>query len=178
MSKKIIVKILSIVSIIAIFCSSFVMAATGIIPKFSSSRVAMRLGSTQSISGIINVEASNYAKIKSSNPSVVTIQSNGQLKALSTGISTLSYKYTSENGEEKEIWCYVEVAQGDSTYSEIDSSNVTKIKITLELGDYTTTIESPSAAIPALPEVKKDEVTSWAGHIHMVTLVAVAQWVL
>jgi len=156
MSKKIIVKILSIVSIVAIFCSSFVMAAAGVIPKFSASRFAMRLGSTQSISGIINVEVSDYAKIKSSNPSVVTVQSNGQLKALSTGISTLSYKYITEKGEEKEIWCYVEVSQADSTYSEIDSSNVTKIKITLELGDYTTTIESPSAAIPTLPEVKKD----------------------
>ncbi|MBO5142428.1 MAG: S-layer homology domain-containing protein [Clostridia bacterium] len=155
MDKKIIVKILTMVSIIGITITSLVMAASNVLPKFNLSKISMKLGSTQKLSGIINVAPTEYYKLKSSDPSVVAIQDNGVLKALSTGISTLSFDYTM-SGDKKEIWCYVEVSQNDSTYSQIDGTVASKIKITLNLGDYTTIIESPSASVPEFPEVTKE----------------------
>lgn len=156
MKKRFIGKILSILSIITLLCSSIALAVSDAMPKFNASKLNMKLGSTQSISGVIDLSAIDVSKLNSSNPSVVLIQSNGTLKALSTGISTLSYSYTNNDGEEKEIRCYIEVSENGSTYSEINGTTSTKIKITLELGDYTTTIESPVAAIPELPDVKKE----------------------
>ena len=155
-SKKLIGKIVAMISIIAIACGSFALAVANKTPTFNISKFKMKLGSTQKIAGIINVDASEYYRLESSNPSVVTIQDNGNLKALSTGISTLTYTYTNDDGTEKEIWCYVEVSSDNSTYSEINGSTTSKINITLNLGDYTTTIESASAAIPTLPKVEKE----------------------
>ena len=153
--KRIIKKILGIFSVIILTCGSVVLAASSVTPNFSISKFKMKLGSTQKISGIINIDSSEYYKLESSNPAVVTIQANGNLKALSTGISTLTYTYINDDGTEKKIWCYVEVSLDESTYSEINGSTASKINITLDFGEYTTTIESPSAAVPTLPKVEK-----------------------
>ena len=129
---------------------------SGSLPKFNATKLGMELGATQRLSGVINLDSSEFYKITSSNPSVVKIENGSVLKAVSTGISTLSYSYVDNEGKTKEIYCYVEVSKNNSTYSEIDGSLTTKIKITLDLGEYTTVFESPVAAIPTFPDVKKE----------------------
>lgn len=157
MNKKIISKILGITSIVILTIGSIAMAAvtSGSLPKFNSTKFGMELGATQRMSGIINLDSSEFHKITSSNPSVIKIEDGSILKAVSTGISTLSYTYTDTEGKQKEIYCYIEVSKNNSTYSEIDGSVTSKINITLELGEYTTVFESPIAAIPTFPDVKK-----------------------
>ncbi len=158
MNKKFVGKILGVISIVALTIGSVVMAAvtSGSLPKFNSTKFGMELGATQRLSGVINLDSSEFYKITSSNPSVVKIEDGSILKAVSTGISTLSYSYIDNEGKTKEIYCYVEVSKNNSTYSEIDGSLASKINITLELGGYTTVFESPIAAIPTFPDVKKD----------------------
>lgn len=158
MNKKVLGKIFGMIFAVVLAISSvaFAVVTSGTLPKFNSTKFGMELGTTQSLSGIINVQPSEFYKITTSNPSVVKIENGSTLKAVSTGISTLSYTYTDAKGKSKEIYCYVEVSKNNSTYSEIDGSLTTKINITLELGGYTTVFESPVAAIPKFPEVKKD----------------------
>lgn len=156
MNKKFLSKVLAIISVVTISISSVVMAGISDIPKFVSEKFGMRLGSTQKISSVINIDSSEYDKLITSDPSVIAIQADGTLKAKSTGLSKLSYTYINNEGEEKELYCYIEVSLNNSTYTEINGNTATKINITLELGDYQTVVESPASAIPTLPDVKKD----------------------
>lgn len=154
--KKVIGKILAIISIVTIAISSLAVAAISNIPKFTETRLGMKLGTTQRISSITNIDPAEYYKLETSDSSVVSILDNGNLKALSTGLSKISYSYIDEKGETQNIYCYIEVSTNNSTYSEINGETASKIKVTLDLGGYTTVIESPSAAIFEFPDVKKE----------------------
>lgn len=156
MKKGLIKKIIGVLAVITIAMSSVVMAATKS-AKFNLSKFTMKLGTTQSISGIMNYDEIDVSNFTSSDSTVVLVQSNGILKAVGTGIATLTYTYTDDSGNEKEIYCYVEVSQNNSTYSNIAGDTETsKVMITLNLGDYTTTIESSLGAVYNLPEVTKE----------------------
>lgn len=156
MKKSFLGKLLSTIAVVTILVSSTVLAKLSDIPKFVSEKFGMRLGTTQSISSVINLKPSDYDKLITSDPSVIAIQPDGTLKARSTGLSKLSYTYINSEGEEEELYCYIEVSMNNSTYTEINGNTATKINITLELGDYQTVVESPASAIPTLPDVKKD----------------------
>lgn len=153
---KVLSKILGLFCILMILAGSCVLADNEVSLDFYVSKFSMKLGDSQAISTIVDPTEVDISKITSSNPSVVAIRDNYKLKALSTGVSTLSYKYLNKDGEEKEMWCHVEVTTGNSTYAPVVENTVSKIKITLELGDYSTVIESAVAAIPKLPEVTKE----------------------
>lgn len=155
MKKAFIKKVIAILSILTLTVSSFVMAVSK--PKFNQTKFSMKLGSTQKITGILNQDTVDLANFTSSDSTVVVVQSNGELKAVGTGISTLSYTYFDDEGNEKEVYCYVEVTKDNSTYSNINGETTSaKILITLNLGDYTTTIESASGAILKFPDVTKE----------------------
>lgn len=148
-------KFIGVITITLITIGSVVMAASSV-PKFNFSKFNMKLGETQKISGILSVDNIQLENLKSSNPSVIKIKDAGDLKAVSTGISTVTYTYENDKGEPVEIWCHIEVKTTNGTYSEIGGTAVSKINITLVLGDYTSSIESGVGAIPKYPEVKRD----------------------
>ena len=153
---KIFTKIFGIICIFILAVGSCVLAANEVDMKFYVSKFSMKLGDTLSIGTIVDVSSIDISKITTSNPSVVAIRDTNKLKALSTGTSTLSYKYVDKEGKQKEMWCHVEVTKGNSTFSPVVENSVSKIKITLVLGDYSTVVESAVAAIPKLPAVEKD----------------------
>lgn len=156
MKKTFVKKIVAIFSVLALTVSSFVMAA-GLTPKFSQKKFSMKIGSTQKIVSILNQDTIDLANFASSDTSVVKVQSNGEIKAVGTGISTLTYTYLDDEGNEKEVYCYVEVTKDNSTYSNINGETATaKVLVTLNLGDYTTTLESASGAVLKFPEVTKE----------------------
>jgi len=157
MKKSFLRKVVAILSVMVVTTTSLVMAAYQANPKFNMNKFSMKLGTTQKITGILNVDSVDLSEFSSSNPSVVTVRGDGTLKANGTGISTLTYSYLDSEGEEKEIYCYVEVTRDSSTYAGIDGITTTsKISVTLNLGDYTTTIESGYGAVLSLPEVTKE----------------------
>lgn len=157
MKKNLIGKIIAVCSIITLCMTGWVMAASKTYPQFSLSKFSMKLGATQKISGFLKGDDLTLAAFESSDPGVVAIRSDGTIKAMSTGISTLSYTYYDEEGEEKEIYCYVEVTKDNSTYSGIDGETTgSNITITLNLGDYTTTVEMAQGAVLKFPEVTKE----------------------
>jgi len=149
-------KILGIICIFVMIVGSSVLAANEVEMRFYVSKFSMKLGDTLSIGTIVDVKSIDISKITTSNPSVVAIRDNYKLKALSTGTSTLSYKYLNNEGKQKEMWCHIEVTKDNSTYSPVVENSVSKIKITLDLGDYSTVVESAIAAIPKLPAVEKE----------------------
>lgn len=155
MNKKFVGKVLAIISVITLTIGSVVMAGV-MVPSFTKEEITMKLGSTLKISTLIKLEESKYDELKTSNSSVVSITEDGYLKAVSTGVAELTYSYINSKGEEKETSCYVEVSKDNGTFIQVDGSTTSKINITLEYGDYTTVIKSPTAAIPTYPEVTKD----------------------
>ena len=155
MNKKFISKILGITAVVVLSVGSVVMAAVSLKPEFIVEKYNMKLGTTQKLSALIDLESNEYYKITSSFPSVIEIKDDATIKAVGTGLSTLSYTYIDNEGKTKTIECYVEVSKNESTYSEVDKIESSKINITLELGDYTTVIESSIAAIPNFPKVTK-----------------------
>ncbi len=152
LSRKIVCLLMAILAI-----SSFTLAAK-FSNKFKYEKINMKLGSTQSIGSVLTtVDDLNLEQLKSSNPSVVRILSDGTLKAVSTGISTLSYEFENNEGEMEKIYCHIEVSQKESTFSQITTSlQNKKITITCDLGDYTTTVKCNAGAVPEIPEVTKE----------------------
>ena len=125
-------------------------------PEFLLDKFKMKLGDVQSISGIFN---GNYDLdgFESSNEDVVEILPNGNLKAKATGSTTLTYTYTATGGKEIVLKCHIEVTRYDATFDTV-GGGVTKadIFITLDLGEYKVVLKSAAAAIPALPELKRE----------------------
>lgn len=148
MKKNFLKKILAILSVMVVTTTSLVMAAVSLVPEFTKSKFSMKLGATQSVRSIMNIDNIDYGNLHTSNSSVVTIESNGSLKAQGTGISTISYYYYTEDNTRQESYCYVEVTRDNSTYEGINGETTnSKVLVTLDLGDYTTTVESAVGAI-------------------------------
>ncbi len=125
-------------------------------PAFLLEKFKMKLGVDQSIGAIIRGTDIKVDNLVSSNPGVVRVMPDGYLKAVSTGISTLTYKYTNSNDEAKEIYCFVEVTVNDATYDEVIGTKAETINIMLDLGEYKIQIESGKGAIPNIPVIKKE----------------------
>ena len=150
MKKVLRVLLFSLVLCILVASSALAKQATA----FNLEKFKMKLGDVQALSGVLNGDY-DLDKVDSSNPDVVEILSNGRLKAKATGISTLTYTYQ-VNGNDKTVYCYVEVTRYDATYDQINGSTKKEIiYITLETGDSTIKMESSYGAIPKLPTVSK-----------------------
>lgn len=149
--KSILSKIIITSAIMLIIFSSFALAAVK--PEFYSNKFFMQLGSTQYLSGITNIDQSEYSKIQNSNPSVVQFQNGTQLKAISTGATTLTYTYGSEG---EKIECYIEVTLNNSTFSPINPNAKKSVTITLSYGEYYTTINCDVGTTPTFPDVKRE----------------------
>ena len=156
MKKSILKKVVAILSVMVVTTTSLVMAAVSLVPEFSKSKISMKVGATQSVNTLMNIDSVDLTKLNSSDSSVVLIDSTGKIKALSTGISTLTYNYTEDDGTPKQAYCYVEVTRDNSTYEGVNGETThSKILVTLDLGDYTTTVESAIGAIFNPQEVTK-----------------------
>ncbi len=126
-------------------------------PHFLLSKVKVKVGTTQYLSSIIEGPNINIDNLESSDTGVIKILENGNLKAVGTGISTITYTYKDENGDNKEIYCFVEVTRDESTYAEVTGVTSMKIYLSLELDGTTIIMESNKGAIPTFPEFKKGE---------------------
>ena len=147
-------KILSVSLILIIMIFSVALAANPNTPQFLLDRFKMKLGDTQAIAGIINGKI-DYNNFESSNEDVVEILPNGNLKAKTTGYSTLTYTYQN-NGRDVVISCHIEVTRYDSTFDTISGTEKKEtVYITLDLGDYKVVESSNAAAIPVLPKVTR-----------------------
>jgi len=154
MKKLLRLLVFSLIIVLVIASASF--AAIGVKPKFVLDRFKIKLGETQSIKGILSADEIDYYMLDSSNDSVIRIE-GANIKAVSTGISELSYTYYNSKDEPVRITCDVEVTTNYSTFAPVGSSSTEKIILTLVLDDYTVDIEGKSGAIPTLPEVTKKD---------------------
>ena len=125
-------------------------------PEFVLEKFQMKLGDTQAISGIINGEVT-LDGFESSNEDAVKILSTGSLKAVATGLSTITYTYKDSNDKTVVLKCYVEVTRYNSTFDTV-GGGISKetIFLTLHLDNYDVKVESSSGAIPKFPEVTKE----------------------
>ena len=151
-SKKLIALIITIVILVCSF--AFAASSTGA-PRFVLNKVKVKVGETQKLGSILAGADIDLDRLNSSNPSVIRILENGNLKAVATGISTITYTYGTEE-EEKEIYCFVEVTRDEQTYSEVTGVKQMEIKLSLIIDGVTTIIKSNNGAIPTFPEFKKD----------------------
>lgn len=153
-------KLIALLITLAILCMATVSMAVSVnslSPEFTLRKVKVKVGTTQSIASILTGKNINYDNLNSSDTSVIKILDNGNLKAVGTGISTITYTYTTEGGTEKEIYCFVEVTRDESTYSEVTGVASMKIKISLVIDGTTTVFESSKGAIPTYPTFSKNE---------------------
>ena len=141
---------------LAVLFTSICFAALAKEPSFVLEKFKMKLGVSQSIGAVFKGNNIDAEKLKSSNPGVVRVMSDGYLKAVSTGISTLTYTYTNSKDEEKEIYCFVEVTVNEATYDEVIGTKAETINIMLDLGEYKVQVESGKGAIPNYPVITKE----------------------
>jgi len=149
--------LLSSIIICIVMLASFCLAvgSTGSTIKFTLEQFKMKVGSTQGLAAVISGAGVDYSKVKSSNDSVLKIIDGNTLKAVSSGISTLSYPMVDKDGKDVTLYCYVEVTRDYNTYDFVNATNSQKIIISLNIDGMTTKIESAKAAIPTFPEMAK-----------------------
>lgn len=124
-------------------------------PYFVLEKFKMKLGSTQAITGVIKGDY-DWRELESSDASVIKITSDGYLKAVSTGYSTLRYTYRNDDDEKTTITCHVEVTRNDSTFANVGGGVAKQdVFITVNLGDYNVIISSASGAVPTFPKFEK-----------------------
>ena len=138
---------------LASFC--FAVGSTSSTIKFTLEQFKMKVGSTQGLAAVISGAGVDYSKITSSNESVLKIINGNTLKAVSSGISTLTYPMVDKDGKDVSLYCYVEVTRDYNTYDFVNATNSQKIIISLTIDGITTEIESAKAAIPTFPKMGK-----------------------
>lgn len=152
MKKNWVRKVVAVGTLMALSMTSVVMAAVNqLVPSFAFERFTMKLGTSQSVTSILYGTEVDVSKLTTSNPTVVKIENN-TLKAVGTGITTLRYTYDTEEGSNS-ISCYIEVARS-STAS--NGTSTAQLTITLDLGEYTATMENGLGAVVHFPDVTRD----------------------
>lgn len=146
-----------IVSVVMILClvSSVCYALSTDEVKFTLDQFKMKVGSTQSLGAIISGKDVEYTKITSSNESVVKILDHYTLKAVSTGIATLTYPQRDDKGKDTSLHCYIEVTRDYNTFDKVSSNTGSIVDVYLVLDGVTTKIDCPKSAIPSIPEFTK-----------------------
>ena len=144
-----------IICIVLLVSSCFAVGSTGGVIKFTLENLKMKVGSTQGLAAVINGTGVDYSKVKSSNETVVKIIDGNTLKAVSSGISTLSYPMVDKDGKDATIYCYVEVTRDYNTYDIVAAENSLKIAINLHIDGIVIKIDSAKAATPTYPVVSK-----------------------
>ncbi len=139
---------------LASFC--FAVGSTGSTIKFTLESFKMKVGSTQGLAAVISGAGVDYSKITSSNETVLKIIDGNTLKAVSSGISTLTYPMVDKDGKDVSLYCYVEVTRDYNTYDFVNATNSQKIYINLKIDGMTIKVESAKAAIATFPEVSKE----------------------
>lgn len=155
MNKK---SIISFLLITIMLISSTVFAALTKI-SFSFKKFTMALGTTQSITGIMTVYGHelDYSNFEISDKTVVKFTSDKKsLEAVGTGIATVYYTYSIDEGEEKTISCRVEVT---ATSAAVGSNTTTYHYITLVSADGETKLKCQRGLEPTLPELTRDGYT-------------------
>ena len=127
----------------------------GLTPRFLLQKVKVKVGTTQYLSSVLEGNV-NLNNLESSDTGVIRILENGNLRAVGTGISTLTYTYKNDKDEDVEIYCFVEVTRDESTYAEVNGVSTMKIKLSLVLDGVTTVVDSNKGAIPTFPEFKRE----------------------
>lgn len=141
--------------LMVILLCSFALAALKQSPQFTLSKFKMKLGTTQSVASVMKGTDIDIEGFESSNPGVVKILSDGTLKAVSTGISTITYKYEDDDGKEQETYTYIEVTVDEATFDTIAGQRNENIILTLNFGEYSYKLESSKGAIPNFPQISK-----------------------
>ncbi len=152
-SKKVVTLLISAVLVVM---SGICLAKTSLVPEFSLRKIKVKVGTTQFLSSILSWPNVDVENLRSSDTSVIQILENGNLKAVGTGISTVTYTYD-VNGKQEETYCFVEVTRDESTFAEVTGVASMKIKLSLVIDGTTTIIESSKGAIPTYPEFIKSE---------------------
>ena len=150
-------KLVSLLICIVVIGVSFAFAITSLAPRFLLRKVKVKVGTTQALSSVLEGPVIDIDRVESSDPSVIRVLENGNLKAVGTGISTITYTYKNSKDEDVEIYCFIEVTRDESTYSEVTGVASMKINLNLVLDGTTTVVESAKGAIPQIPEFKRDE---------------------
>ncbi len=144
------------VLIISILLVSISFGAADKAPKFTLEKLKMKLGTTQNLGAVLSGTNIDLNKLTSSNPGVLLIQNDGSLKAVSTGISTLSYTYENSKGKEVELYCFVEVTVNEATFDTVVGTKSETITLMVHLGNYSVKVESSKGAIAVFPEVSRE----------------------
>ena len=113
--------------------------------RFTLEQFKMKIGATQGLSAIISGKNVDYNNVYSSDPTVLRITDGNMLKAVSTGISTLSYPMVDSNGDDKTIYCYVEVTkvyEDKEDYRYTPYISCGKYYVTKTIADYILDIET------------------------------------
>ncbi len=149
--------LVSVVLVFVLICSIGLAKSKNIAPaNFLLEKVKIKVGTTQYLGSVLEGPNLNLDKFKSSNPEVVKILANGDLKAIGTGISTLTYTYLDADGKEVELYCFVEVTRDESTYAEVSGVASMKIYLSLVVDGTTVKMESSKGAIPTFPTYQRE----------------------
>ena len=146
----------AIICIIMLASICFAVGSINSTTKFTVESFKMKVGSTQSLAAIISGKEVDYENIFSSNEAVVTIIDHNTLKALSSGITTLSYPMQTADGKDATLYCYVEVTRDYNTFDTVNGTNSQQIILSLHIDGMVTKIESKKAAIATFPEMTKE----------------------
>ncbi len=151
MKKK---SIISFILLFVMLISTTVFAMTKV--SFSYKKYTMSLGTTQSIVGIMRVYGHelDYDNFEITDQTVIKFTTDRKaVKAVGTGIATISYTYLDNKNEEQEISCYIEV----NTTEPIPGSNTTVYyTVTLNSVDTVTKIQCKKGLEPELPVLTRD----------------------